>query len=301
VGLDWRDASSPRGLLAALVLAFLVVLVVAGSTSTAAFGLYNGAWDGASGVRAVASSSGADATVVTNASAYDDVSPNGTVAFVVAPTEPYTAGDRARLRAFVRSGGTLVVAEDVGDGGNEVLRSVGADARFDGRLVRDMRNHGPTTAMPLADPVENVSAFAAVDEVMLNHGTVVDAGDGNVTVLATTSEYAYLDVDDDDEADENETFAARPVVTAERVGEGRVVAVSDPSVFINAMTDRASNEAFLRALVGGNERVLLDHSHSGSTPPVRAALLFLRGSPLAQVAVGAALLGVAFGWSRRRD
>ena len=308
--MELDDFLSPRALLVALVAVCLLTLVVAGATSTSAFGAFNAQWDGSSSVRSAAETVDADPTIALETTAYGEQEPNETVAFVIAPSETYTDAELARIRQFVRAGGTLVVAEDFEPQGDELLAGVGADARFDGRLVRDMRYHGPTTAMPRATNVSEQFSATGVESVMLNHGTVVDVpNESNATTLAATSEYSYLDVDDDGQPDDDEPFRSYPVVVTEDVGEGRVVSVSDPSVFINAMQERADNRAFTEQLVSGYDTVVLDYSHADSQPPIRSVLILLRGSPLTQVGVG--LVGLLLAgvlareenplWSRLED
>lgn len=281
--------SLPQLLLVALVVTGVFTIVVAGSTSSAAFGTFNGAWDGASGVRSAAADS-ATVEIATETTRYDTAG-SETVAIVLAPTERYTDAEYARIRAFLARGGTLVVAEDIGDGGNRVLSGVGAETRFDGRLVVDQRHHGPTVQMPVATNVTDAPATRDVDEVMLNHGTVL-TNTTDATVLVRTSTFAALDGNGNGVVDDDESLRSYPVVAAEPVGGGTVIAVSDPSVFINAMQSRASNAALARGLFGDADRILLDYSHAGAQPPVRAALLWLRRTPLAAAALGVLGLGV---------
>jgi hypothetical protein len=285
-----RDSLSvPQVLLVALVVAGLLTLAAVGSTSSEAFGTFNNAWDGASGVRSAAAETGATVEVATETTQYDDAG-SGTVAVVLGPTEPYTDADYARMEAFLARGGTLIVAEDIGAGGNRVLDGVGAETRFDGRLVIDQRHHGPTVEMPLATNVSDAPATRGVDEVMLNHGTVL-TNTTNATVLVRTSAFAAVDENSNGVVDETEPLQSYPVVAAEPVAGGTVIAVSDPSVFINTMQSRASNAALTRGLFGGADRVLLDYSRAGEQPPIRAALLWLQRTPLAVAALGA--LGLA--------
>lgn len=261
---------APRAVLAALTVAVVLAVVVAASTTSAAFGVYNAAWDGAAGLDDVAGEAGVDARVVLDADAYptDPATANGTVAVVLAPESAYAPAEVDRLDRFVAAGGTLVVAEDFGAGGNDLLAALGTATRFDGRLVRDEREPYRSPAMPLATGVADAPLTRGVDRLTLNHGTVLrvpngsatggrtDAGTGNasddatapVRVLVRTSPYAYLDGDRDGELDDDESLAARPVVAVERVGDGRVVAVSDPSLFINAMLERPGNRQFVRNL-----------------------------------------------------
>ncbi|WP_101297172.1 DUF4350 domain-containing protein [Halegenticoccus soli] len=290
----------PRALLVALAVLLAVAAIVAASTSTAAFGVYNSAWDGASSLKAEADAVGTESEIVLNTSAYRETPANGTVAVVLSPETRYEQEDSARLRSFVRNGGTLVVADDYGPHGDALLADVGADARFDGRPLRDERHNYRSPNMPVATNVSddpNASIVDGVDQLTLNYGTAVRPN--GATVRATTSGFAYFDENQNGELDGNESLGERPVVTVESVGEGRVIVVGDPSLFINAMLDRPGNRGFVRAIFDDHKRAILDYSHSGSQPPLAVALLFIRGSPVLQVLVGVVGLGLVVGWTKR--
>jgi hypothetical protein len=289
----------PRLLLVGLAAAVLLGAVVAGTSSAAAFGVYNDGWDGVSELRGLAETTGAEPEVVTNASRYATVDPNGTVAVVLSPDRAYTDREAARLRAFVRGGGTLVVAEDFGSNGGPLLAAVGAGTRFDGTLLRDERSAWRSPAMPVATEVTNRSETPYTDGVAsltLNHGTTLSPG-ANATVLVRSSPFSYRDTNGNDALDPEESLAARPVVAIEPVGRGRVIAVSDPSVFLNAMLEREGNRRFARNLAGSGERVLLDYSHA-TVPPLSAALLAVRSSPVLGFGLAAVALSLvgAWGW-----
>jgi hypothetical protein len=291
------DVDHPRVLLWSFAAAGAVALLVAASTSGAAFGLYNPGWDGASGLRSQADAAGAEATVVSDVSAYRTAPANRTVAVVLSPDRRYSDAEAARLRSFVRRGGTLVVAEDFGPHGNSLLAALGVEARVDGRLLRDERYHHRSPAMPVARNVSNRSLVGGTSGLTLNHGTVVRPN--GASVLVRSSGYAYLDENRNGSLDPDEGLDSYPVATVEPVGEGRVVVVSDPSVAINAMLERPGNRRFVRGLFAGADRVLLDYSHAGRLPPLSAALLAVRGSPPLQLLVGVvAVVGLA-AWIRR--
>ncbi|WP_255150047.1 DUF4350 domain-containing protein [Halorarius halobius] len=296
-GPDWTpfDLSYPTVLLVALCLAIGLAVVVAASTSSASFGAYNAEWNGASELEAQATAVGSDADIVRNTTAYTESEPDETVALVLSPDRPYTPAETARIRRFVRDGGTLVVAEDYGDGGNRLLDAVGARARVDGRSVRDERYNYRSPELPVARNVSEHPLTEGVDRLTLNHGTVLNAS--NATVLVRTSEYAYLDANDNDAIDETESLESRPVAAVESVGEGRVVTVSDPSLFINAMLERSGNQQFTRNLFERGDRVLLDYSHTAGVPPLALALLVIREQALLQVALGLGGVAAVLAWS----
>ncbi|UTF55435.1 DUF4350 domain-containing protein [Natronosalvus rutilus] len=284
-GIDW-----PRALLVALSVTLVLALGVVASTSAASFGLYNPAWDGTSEFRAhVAADDTVEHDLVRNTQAYTEGEANETVAFVIAPDEPYTDDDAARVQTFVENGGTLVVFENFGEPGNALLADVGAEARVDGRLLRDERYHYRGPPMPIATEVANHTATQGVDQLTLNYATAV--GPGNATVLVTTSEYTYLG-DEETDLEEVEDLQAYPVVTTENVSNGSVVVVGDPSLTINTMFDQPDNAAFLTNLYAGHDRVLFDISHASDLPPLTAAMVAVRGSPLAQLGVGLVGIGL---------
>ncbi|QCC60469.1 DUF4350 domain-containing protein [Natrinema thermotolerans] len=292
-GVDW-----PRLLLAGLVLSLLLALVIAAATSSAAFGPYNPSWEGSSELRGDAESApGVETHLLRDTAEYEELPATETVAFVIAPEEPYEGEDVARLREFVANGGTLVVLENFGEPGNALLADVGAQARVDGQLLRDQRHHYQGPAMPVANEVGNHSLTDGVDQLTLNYGTAVEPG--NATVLVSTSGFTYLGPEGDD-LDEQDELRSYPVATVESVGDGRVVVVGDPSVTINAMYDEPDNAAFVRGLYADADHVVFDRSHGGPVPPLLGAVLTLRDSPPLQLFVGGLGIGVVAALSRGR-
>lgn len=282
--LDW-----PRALLLVLSLAVLGTVVFAASTSSAAFGAYNPAWDGTSDLRSEADAVGAESDLLLNATRYGSVDPDGSLAIVLSPDEAYGPDDVAQVRAFVRNGGTLLVAEDFGGQSNALLTGVGASTRVDGRLLRDDRHNYRSPAIVVAPKVTASPLTAGVDSLTLNHGTALRPN--GATVLVRSSAFSYLDTDRNGEVDGGESLGARPVVTVESVGEGRVVVVSDPSLFVNAMLERPGNQQFVRSVFGRHDRVLLDVSHREKLPPLSYLLFVIRDSPGIQAALGLLAVG----------
>ncbi|WP_226482540.1 DUF4350 domain-containing protein [Natrinema amylolyticum] len=284
-GIVW-----PRALLVTLALATVGTLGILAATSTAAFSPHNPTWDGATDLRdEIEADPDIESELIRDSIEYeafsDESAANGTVAFVVAPDEPYTDAEAARIRTFVENGGTLVVLENVGENGNALLADVGASARADGRLLRDEYENDGGPAMPVATGVENHSLTDGVDRLTLNYATAVDPGSENTTVLVTTSDLAYLTADDDRLGPDDE-LGTYPVATVESVERGRVVTVGDPSLVINVMIGRPDNGRFVRELYGDADRVLLDVSHTADVPPLTAAVLTIRAVRPLQLLLG---------------
>jgi hypothetical protein len=296
--IDFDDVGYPQAALVALLLATLLGVGVAASTSTASFSVYNAKWDGASDLRELADAPNTTVELIQSTERYGGVTPSETVAIVLSPDDPYTDVERRRVRAFVRAGGTLVVAEDYDPGGNRLLEAVGARARIDGRPLRDERFAGPSPAFPVARNVSAHPLTAGVDRLVLNHGTSVSPN--GATVLVRTSEYAYLDANGNGELDATESMHRYPVATVESVGDGRVIATGDPSLFINAMVERDGNRRFAENALTAESTVLLDYSHAAALPPLAALRLSLQNSWLLQMLVGVLGIGAIAAWGRRR-
>lgn len=281
-GINW-----PRVLLVALGCAVLVGLGIVGSTSAVSFGPYNPAWDGASDLREqIDADPNVSHELISETRPYEEVDPETTVAFVVAPDEPYEGEDLDRVNEFVQGGGTLVYLDNFGANRNELLAALGTEARLDGDIIRDEQHYYRGPLMPIATGIENHTLTDGVDQLTLNYATAVQPG--NATVLVRTSEFAYLVEDSDEEIGDDDELTSYPVATVEASGNGNVIVVGDPSITINAMRTQPDNEAFLTRLYSqeGTERALVDISHTSGLPPLTSAVLTLRGSPPLQMLLG---------------
>lgn len=280
----------PQLLLIALISVLLVVVLVTATTSTVAFSTYNSAWDGTSDLRDIAREQGSEPVVAMQTNQYANVTADSTTAIILSPDTAYSQQEAAHVRKFVRRGGTVVVAEDFGGHSNTLLAAIGAQARVDGRLLRDERYNYRSPNITVATAVRsNQTLTAGVDQLTLNHGTAIRPN--GATPLINSSEYAYLDTNGNNELDDDEQLNSYPVVTTESVGDGRVVVVSDPSLFINAMLDRSGNTVFARNLAAGADTLLLDYSHTQTLPPLVVIQHTVQQSPLLQLLVG--LTGVS--------
>lgn len=285
------DLTYPRILLVALVFIVATAAIFGLSTSSTAFGSYNPAWDGTSDMRALAADTGTTTEVTQSTTVYAATTPNETTAFVLSPTEEYGPRDIDRVSSFVTNGGTLVVASDFEPEANTLLAALNVSARVDGRAVRDERHYYRSPALPVATNVTRTSLTANVSQLTLNHASVVQPGQ-NSSVLVNTSGFAYLDTNGNEELDDAETVRERPVVVSETVGDGRVLVVSDPSVFINAMLDAQDNQQFATNLLGSTDTAVFDYSHRAGVPWAVAVVLFVADTPLLQFLVVGFLVGV---------
>ncbi|MFC6864109.1 DUF4350 domain-containing protein [Halomicroarcula sp. GCM10025817] len=296
--MTWiSDLDAPGALLISLTAVTAVLLIVLLSTSSTAFGAYNPTWDGTSTLRDEASTVAEDPVIVTNVSEYRETDPSSSVALVLSPARSYGSGEAETVQQFVRAGGTLIVADDFGTGTNQLLTDIGAQTRIDGRPLRDGEEFYRSPALPVATGVQPHPLTGGASRLTLNHATALRPN--GALVLARTSPYAYLDANRNETLDSSENLGRYPVVTTERLGQGRLVVVSDPSLFINAMIDRDDNREFVGALLADHQTVLLDYSHTGEIPPLTAFQISLQDSPMLRLMLGlVGVLGVALVGSR---
>jgi hypothetical protein len=295
----------PQAVLLVLAVAIAIGFFVAGSTSATDFGAYNPTWDGTSELRTALDRSGDESTVLTDVTEYPSNVSDRPMVLVFSPQRPYTETEIRRVRSFVKRGGTLVVAEDTGPVGNQILAGIGATARFNGTIVRDNRYNVRVPAMPIARNVSHPPTgrsttrsrpyVSNVSRLTLNYATVVSPGDARV--LVRTSEYGYLDRNANGDIDTTERLGSYPIVTIESVGRGQVIALSDPSIFINTMADQPDNRRFRENLLASHGSVVLDHSHS-RLPPLAVVSLAVRSSVGLQVSIAGAMGLFVLAWGR---
>ena len=295
------DAIRPRLpwlLLVALGLACLLVVGYAAATTTIAFGPYTTSWEGTSDLRSMADDDERELIIGDNGSVYDDVEANGTLAVVLSPAEPYDRSDREAVAQFVERGGTLIVAEAYGPHGNDLLDWLNTTSRVHGDPLRDETNYDVTPAFPETGPATPHPYVNDTDTVVFNHGTALETDPDETTVLLTSSPFSYLDHDRDGQLGDGDELAVHPVATVEAIGDGHVLVIGDPSVFINVMLDRGDNRVLLAAILDDHERVLVDVSHAGDLPPLAIVLLAIRDSIALQAAILA--IGIATVWTAFR-
>lgn len=292
------DLDYSRLLLLTLAVLVALSLLGAGATSSASFGAFNPSWDGATALREEASTMDVRSEIIGDTSELGEFEADGTLVVILSPDRAYSADEVARLSDFLDAGGTVLVAEDYGGNTNPLLSRLGASARINGTPLRDGRNNFRSAAFPVANSVSNHSLVDNVSGLTLNHGTVVRP-DG-ATVLINSSSFSYLDGNGNEELDADESIRPYPVATVEPVGGGRVIVVSDPSVFINAMIERRGNAAFLDRVISGHERVVIDASHTADIPVLVRLTMILQESAAVQFLVGLAGLALVVAASRWR-
>jgi len=161
--------------------------------------------------------------------------------FLLGPTDPLESADLQALHDFVRQGGTLVIATDLGFTERLLLDDFGLSPRGGAAGAGDVPVRSIAFAVP---PVRTLS---------VDHGLAFQLSDAATPLVF------------DDGA---------PFVALASEGRGQVFAVGSLAPFVNAGIGLADNGRFALALAQGAARVGFDEYHHGVRPaPEFTALL----------------------------
>jgi hypothetical protein len=195
------------------------------------------AWNGLSTLEALARGMGLE-VAQERSIAWDDLE-RGDVLFLLYPTSTIAP---SHLATFLHNGGRVLVADDFGRS-EEALAGLGI-LRGTGIGVRADQFYDGHTYAPVARPlVPDHPLAAGISALTANHPSVWNATRGAASVFG-------FDGGDS-------------LVAAVEVGEGRLVALADPSVLINRMLEFDGNLAFAINLLrylsrpGESERLVI--------------------------------------------
>lgn len=171
------------------------------------------------------------------------------ILFFLYPTTPIP---QDKLVAYLRGGGRVILADDFGSTA-DLLEQLGV-RRVAVNGARLSRLHAENPALPIATPRTPHPLNDGIPELVTNHPAAFD------TQLPAIFGFEP---------------AGGALVVAATLGRGRIVLISDPSIFINRMLKFPGNEAFARRLFGylgraGEDSYLVYSQHfteTGSPKP----------------------------------
>jgi hypothetical protein len=247
--------------IAGFVLLAAVLLLTAHLTSNnLEFSHYNTGWNGTS-----VFFSGLDRHRVT-----DIIDPaglasyrNSTILLIIAPERQPTGQETAAYRAFLERGNTIFLADDFGTG-NAILSGIGSRISIlPGNLSSLDRAYGDPYTVVVYN-VTNVSPVESLSAVVLNRAAPLEGG----TPLLRTSFLSWTDNNGNERIDSDETMGTFSVMAKEKIGNGELIVLSDPSIFINSMQDldeKYDNRKLIGNLVEREGLVLIDRMNSRTT------------------------------------
>jgi hypothetical protein len=185
-----------------------------------------------------------------NVGSLSSAPPNSTL-FIIGPDKSFSNIDANEVKSFLKAGGTVILMDDFGTG-NSLLEALDLNVRFDGRLLMDPLFMYRNPALPIVKFSMNGSAL----NVYFNYATVLDGNLGN-RCIGYSSAFSFLDSNENGVKDQDEPFGPFCVAASFDYSLGRLIVISDSSVFINSMLDKGMNEKLLSMLSGNGKAILL--------------------------------------------
>ena len=186
-------------------------------------------------------------------------SPQGSTLILI-PYLDFIPAELEELNSFVTQGGVIVLADDYGYG-NQVLEYLGLKARFSGQTLLDPLFSYKNKWLPRISHLRASSVTNDTESLVFNHATClidVEAAD----VLAQSSSFSFLDLNGNQAWDKDEPTGPLPVISQHNLGNGQVILVADPSIFINSMEMIESNYTFIQNIAAiTTAELLIDQSH----------------------------------------
>jgi len=282
-----RGYASVTAMSVAIVLLSITMLVPAVST-TEDFSIFNSGWNGTSELAIstykagrfapsfVTKATGTDMEVVQLG--FDEIAldPAASALIVIGPTLGFSESDGRIVGDFVRNGGVLLLADDFGTG-NELLERIGSTSRISGTLVMDLA-YDKKPEFSVCFDLRNDPLTRNVSSLLLNYPSSIEMNHTTTQPIAYSSIASWQDVNGNNERDLEEPAGPFVIIARERLGNGTVIVVSDPSVLINGMARYLNNSAFDENVVAevstGRSSVFFDESHRAFFNPIAVTMEF---------------------------
>lgn len=219
---------------------------------------------------------------------------------LIAPARLPSGPEISAYRAFLDHGNTMVIADDFGTG-NAILQGIGSSISIlPGNLSSIDREYADSYSVVVyqalnASPVENVKSL------LLNRPASLKGG----TPLMRTSTLSWVDMNGDRRINNNEVLGVSVVMASDPLWQGRLVVLSDPSIFINAMADAGQahdNRQLIRNLKDRPGPLLIDEMNSRTRDAggVGEILHVIRTTLIIKVLmVSVLVLIIAWVWKRK--
>lgn len=243
----------------ALILALSLTIVIWFFPPNGDFRVDNPFWNGFSTIDAKMKATAIDS--------FDNLpsNPAGT-ALLLVPYEPFSVSELNKLSSYVSQGGTLVILDDYGYG-NQVLNAVKSKMIFSGVPMLDPLFNFKSKQLPIIANFANNTITANITSIVLNHATCLK-GTSEATIIAYSSSFSFLDVNGTGSFSSDDPNGPFPYAAYQKIDQGYIVALADPSILINGMIYQGNNLQFINNIVklnGDNAKIFVDQGHLPAT------------------------------------
>ncbi|MDD1716372.1 MAG: DUF4350 domain-containing protein, partial [Methanolinea sp.] len=219
--------------------------------------------------------------------------PGGDSLFLIlVPEGEYSETESEGIRDFLVRGNIVVLADDRRGSDPLISRISGGIRIVEGNLSSADRYYDDPSSL-MAFPQTNDTLTEGIPRILLNRPSYLEGG----TPVFSTSLLSWVDENGDGRLSSGEPLGRYPVVASERIGNGSLYVISDPSIFINSMqtAGKGENEQFVLNVLSFRPNLVIDqvHSRTGSATPVIRVVNFIKDSiPIKMALVILMVLGI---------
>jgi hypothetical protein len=264
----------------------LIIEVLRFSQNTDDFSTYNPEWNGGEQIKNELS----EKHTVISMPVFDDLSAYdpGTTAFIILrPENNFSKKDRNIIKKFIENGGLLILADDFGSG-NDLLNDLTPNIAFSNLLMLDDVNYWENITFPvITSDLKNVS------NITLNYPTTLIVKDNSVKILASSSTFSWLSKGDMDRG----SGGQYPVIASTSSGNGLIIAIADPSIFINSMLPMSDNRLLPGKLAENRKIIIFDERMR--MPLVSLIQYHIRNNPIIQYMFAASVILLSYIYMNR--
>ena len=208
----------------------------------------------------------------------------GIALIIVAPETAFSREEIDYLKKHVALGGLLIILDDFAYA-NQILEELNAPVRIVGKPLLDPVVNLGHEALPVATIVDPVYFSLRDLSLVLNLPSALEIRESRewfIRIVATTSEYSFVDYNGNGKVDEGENGKPLPIAVAlaRREYRGFVIVASDASLLVNSMLERGANKEFLLSVLErhGIRAVIVDdyHHHRSMAERIKTALSVAR-------------------------
>ena len=280
----------------ALLLVSSLTLVFHLSTTSEEFSRYNMGWAGTSDFF----------STLDRHTTTDIFSPSALAGYknatlvLIAPDREFTPSEGALYRDFVTRGNTVLLADDFGSG-NTLLRSLGSNIVIRQGNLSSVDRAYTDANMIVVNPVGDARFLPAGSSLVLNQAAHLTGGEP----LLNTTFFSRVDEIPDEEQSSVKVLGMYTVMAREKIGDGTVYVLSDPSIFINGMKDPGAsyaNRLFLAEIAHTPGPLLIDSfsSRTARVEGIGEIIQVVRSNNEYQFVIAALLMtGIVIAWYRR--
>jgi len=241
----------------ATIIAMIIIgtLDIIGITAPSA-SIFNSKWNGTSIMKTKLSEDGYSIKCLfSSPSILSNIEPPD-VLIILRPTCKYTPEEVTTIINFVQNGGGLFIADDYGFAHN-ITEQFGINyvSKNSSATLLEFKEYYKQPSLPIVklniQPILNTTLTTQPTlRIVLNKATALKtSANPNIVTLGSTSDESFLDINGNKYLDPSEPQGPLPVAVALTYGKGRVVIISDVTLFLNDLINLEDNYVFLQTAV----------------------------------------------------